>query len=382
MDFGLSEEQGQLRDETIEFARNELSDDVAQRDREQRFAHDLWRKCGERKLQGLCIPENLGGRGFCPQSTAVALEALGYGCSDSGLVFSLSAHLLSCVVPIWKHGSDEQQKRLLPGLCNGSTIAVNAMSEPQAGSDAFAMETTAMPDGDGFRIRGIKTFATNGPIADVALVYALTDRDKGYFGGVTAFLVEKEADGYRAGANMEKVGLRTVPFSELHFDDVYVPPEAVLGRVGGGAQMFAQSMDWERTLLFAGHVGTMQRLLEQAVEHARTRKQFGQSIGKFQAVSHRIADMKVRLEAARLLVYSAASKLEQSKSVSLDAAIAKLFVSESLVQTALETLQVFGAYGIRTDTQVERALRDSAGSTIYSGTSEMQRNIISKWLGL
>jgi alkylation response protein AidB-like acyl-CoA dehydrogenase len=210
----------------------------------------------------------------------------------------------------------------------------------------------------------------------------MTDPGKGYFGGVSAFLVDIPSPGLTVGNNREKMGLRTVPFGELQFQDCFVSEQKVVGRVGAGAAIFTQSMDWERGLLAAIHVGTMQRLMEQAIAHAKTRKQFGQAVGKFQAVSHRIADMKVRLEAARLLVYQTASRLETTRTVSLDAAITKLYVSESLVETALDTIRTLGGLGILTDHQVERALRDSIASTIYSGTSDMQRNVIARWIGL
>jgi alkylation response protein AidB-like acyl-CoA dehydrogenase len=381
MDLDLNQEQRLLRDNIKRFAERELNADIQARDRAHEFSRAAWDKCGELRLQGLPVPQPMGGAGLDPLSCAVALEALGYGCRDGGLVFSICAHLLACVVPIWKHGSKDQHQRYLPGLCDGSLIAVNAMTEPDTGSDAFAMSTRALRDGDGFRIHGTKMFCSNGPVADLAVVYALTDADKGFHGGVTAFVVEKAA-GFSAGRSFEKLGLRTAPLSELAFDGVYVPGEAVLGEVGGAAPIFAQSMDWERALLGATHVGAMQRMLEQALEYARTRKQYGQPIGKFQAVSHRIADMKVRLEAARALVYQAAWKLDRARDVSLHASAAKLFVSESLQRSALDLVQILGGYGFIAENDAERGLRDAIGSTIYSGTSEIQRNIIARWLGL
>jgi alkylation response protein AidB-like acyl-CoA dehydrogenase len=382
MDFSLTPDQESLRREIVRFGKKELSPGAEERDRRHEFPGELWLKCGEMGLQGLPVPVEYGGLGLDALSTAIALEALGYGCQDSGLVFSISAHLLACVVPVWKHGSEEQKRRYLPGLSNGTLIAVNAMSEPGAGSDAFGMKTRAVPDGDGFRITGTKTFSSNGPVADVALVFALTDPVKGYHGGVTAFLVDRGTPGFTAGQTFEKMGLRTSPIGEMVFENVYVGPEQVLGGVGGGASHFVEAMDWERICLFAGNVGTMERLLESAIQYARTRRQFGQPIGKFQAISHRIVDMKVQLEAARLLTYKAAWRLGREKYVSMDASITKLFVSESLVQAALSTVQVFGGYGFMTEYHVERALRDAIGSTLYSGTSEMQRNIIARWLGL
>jgi alkylation response protein AidB-like acyl-CoA dehydrogenase len=382
MEFVLSEEQRILSDSILRFAQKELNDGIAERDRQHEFAREAWRKCGEMRLQGLPVPTDLGGAGLDPLSCAIALEALGAGCRDGGLVFSVCAHLLACVVPIWKHGTPEQHERYLPRLCEGGLIAVNAMTEPGTGSDAFAMTTRAVPDGDGYRITGTKIFGSNGPIADVAVVYALTDPDKGFHGGVSAFIVEREAHGFRNGQRFEKLGLRTSPIGELVFEDVYVPGSALLGRKGAGATMFSQSMDWERALLGATHLGTMRHLLGQAVEYARTRKQYGQAIGKFQAVAHRIADMKVRLEAARWLVYRAASRLDVARDAGLDASIAKLFVSEALQRSALDTVQVLGGYGFTVEYDAERILRDAIGSTIYSGTSEIQRNIISRWLGL
>src|SRR5262249_55226158 len=289
---------------------------------------------------------------------------------------------LSCVVPLWRHGNEEQKRRYLPSLCNGTSIGVHAMTEPGSGSDAFALRTRAEPDNDGFRLNGTKTFISNGPVADLVIVFAVTDPKKRYFGGITAFLVQKGTRGFRASQKFEKMGLRTSPIGELVFEDVYVPTSAVLGGLGAGSTFFTSTMDWERICLFASHVGTMERLIETSVAYARTRVQFGQAIGKFEAISHRIADMKVQLEAARLLTYRAAWRLGRAKSASLDAAIAKLFVSESLVKTALDTIQIHGGYGYMVDYEVERALRDAVGSTIYSGTSEMQRNIIARWLGL
>jgi len=207
-------------------------------------------------------------------------------------------------------------------------------------------------------------------------------RRRATHGGVTAFLVERGTQGFLVTQRFEKMGLRTSPLGERVFDDVRVPADAVLGGLGGGASIFTHAMDWERICLFASYVGTMDRLLEKSIGHARTRIQFGQAIGKFQAVAHRIVDMKVALEAVRLLTYRAASRLGRTRTASMDAAMAKLFVSESLVKTALDAVQIHGGYGYMTEYEIERALRDATGDTIYSGTSEMQRNIIARWLGL
>ncbi len=382
MDFAYTDEQENLRKEIVKFARQKLNAGIEQRDADHTFSRENWAAAGEMGLPGLPVPVEYGGLGLDPLTTAIALEAFGYGCEDSGLVFSVCAHLLACVVPIWKHGTDEQKRRWLPRLANGELIAVNCMSEPGSGSDAFSMTTRAVADGDGFRLTGTKTFASNGPVADLALVFAMTDPEKGFSGGCTAFVVEKGAPGFRVGQTFHKMGLRTSPIGEMVFDDVYVGPENIIGGVGAGSGHFMAAMDWERICLFASHVGTLQRIMEHAIKYARTRKQFGQSIGKFQAVSHRIVDMKVSLEAARWLTYRSAWLLGNKKHVSMEASITKVFVSESLMKAALGNVQVLGGYGFMSEYPAERALRDAVGSTLYSGTNEIQRNIIASWLGL
>jgi alkylation response protein AidB-like acyl-CoA dehydrogenase len=382
MDFSLTDEQKALREAIIAFAKAELSPGAGQRDEAHAFSHELWRKCGEMGLQGLPAPAEYGGAGADPLTTVIALEALGYGCEDGGLVFAICAHMLACVVPIWKHGSEDLKRRYLPDLCSGRRIAVNAMTEPESGSDAFNMKTRAVADGDHFVINGVKTFGSNGPVADVAVVYARTDPAKGFMGGVTAFVVEKDAPGFKRGQTFKKMALRTCPIGELVFEDVRVPRSAVIGEVGAGGPIFNQSMEWERACLVGAHLGKMERLIEQSIEYARTRKSFGQPISAYQAVSHRIVDMKVRLEAARLLTYRTATRLDVSKAVGFDAAMTKLFVSEALFETATDAVRTLGGYGVMADFPAERALRDSVAGTLYSGTNDMQRNIIARWLGL
>jgi alkylation response protein AidB-like acyl-CoA dehydrogenase len=382
MDFAYTPEQELFRKEVTAFARATLNAGMIERDRGQAFSREHWRACGQMGLLGLPAPERYGGGGLDPLSCAIALEALGYGCTDHGLVFSVCAHLMTSVVALSKFGTDDQRRRYLPGLCDGTLIGVHAMTEADAGSDPFAMRTRAVPDGDTWRITGAKTFVSNGPEADVIVVFAVTDPETRYHGGVTAFILDRATPGVSAGRKIEKMGLRTSPFGELVFDEVQVSAEAVIGGVGGGAGVFTHAMDWERICLFASHVGQMERLTEQAVDYARTRASGGKTIGKYQAVSHRIADMKVRVEAARWLTYHAASQIGKTRAVSLDAAVTKLFVSEALVETARDAVQIFGGYGYTTEYQIERALRDAVSATIYSGTSEVQRSIIAAWLGL
>lgn len=382
LDFELSEDEKALRREIIAFARVHLNPGAADRDREQRFDRDLWLKCGELRLQGLVVPAEYGGRGLTPLSTTLAIEALGYGCTDGGLAFALCAHLLACAVPIVRYGTDEQKRRWLPGMSDGSLIAANAMSEPASGSDAFALASHAVADDGGFRLSGHKTFVSNGPVADVFITYAATQPGKGFHGGVTSFVVPASHDGVRTGRAVEKAALRSCMMSDVHFDSVRLGHDAVLGKVDGGAAIFAESMEWERACLVALHVGAMQRILEETAAHAKSRTASGQPIGKFQAVAHRIAEMKVRLEAARLLVYRAATTLGRTRESSMHASIAKLYASEALLASATDAVRSLGGSGILVDSGAERALRDAMAATIYSGTSDIQRNIIARWVGL
>ncbi len=382
MDFAPSTQQEKLRREIIQQAREHLNQDIRQRDKDGTFDRSLWHRCGELNLAGLAVPVEFGGRGLDALTTAMALDALGYGCEDGGLIFALSAHNLACLVPIWKHGSDEQQRALLPRLSSGEWIAAVAMTEQASGSDVFSIVTTALEAGESYCLNGSKTLITNAPVADVAIVFAVTDPSKGFHGGITAFLVELNSPGVVRGTRIDASSVRTCDVGDLTFQDVVVPKRCVLGSVGGGASVFNTAMDWERSCLFAAHVGTMERVLEYALRHARTRRQGGQSIGKFQAVAHRIVDMKVNLEAARLLVYRAAWRLDHCRTASLDTAMAKLFASESLFEAALGAVRTYGGSGLMVENDLERALRDSVACLLYSGTSDIQRNIIARWLGL
>jgi alkylation response protein AidB-like acyl-CoA dehydrogenase len=382
LNFNLSPDEKSLREEIIAFARAHLNEGAIDRDRDQRFPADLWKQCGELGLQGLLTPSEHGGRGLTPLQAALAVEALGYGCRDGGLSFAICAHLFACVVPIVRHGTDDQKRRWLPGLSDGSLIAANAMSEPSTGSDAFALSTSAAADDGGFRLDGHKTFASNAPVADLIITYAATDAEKGFHGGITCLLVPANTPGVKVGKPVEKMALRTCPMGDVMYDAARLPNEAVLGKVGGGSVIFAESMEWERVCLTALHIGAMERILEDTIAHARARSASGKSVGKFQAVAHRIADMKVRLEAARLLVYRAATTLGATRESGLAASVAKLFASESLLSSAGDAVRNLGGSGVLVEKEAERALRDAVAATIYSGTSDIQRNIIARWLGL
>lgn len=381
MDFHWSAEQSAFRDAVVAFARRELADDQRTRDKQATFDRARWSACGAFGIQGLPFPEAYGGGGQDILTTVLAMEALGYGSRDNGLLFALAAQMWSVQMPIFRHGTDAQRARWLPALCSGALIGAHAMSEPGSGSDAFALQTTATRDGDHYVLRGAKTWVSEAPVADLFLVFATLDRSKGAL-GITGFLVEAGTPGLHVGQPIDKMGLRTSPMAELVLDEVRVPVENRLGREGRAVPIFNDSMEWERGLILASTIGSLERLLEESVAYCRQRRQYGQSIGAFQAIAHRLADIKVRLEAGRLLLYKAAWAKEHAQDAAMAAAIAKLYVSESLVTSCLHALQVRGGYGFTAEYEVERELRDAVGSTLYSGTSEIQRNLIARGLGL
>ncbi|MBX7167426.1 MAG: acyl-CoA dehydrogenase family protein [Pirellulales bacterium] len=381
MEFGWTSEQKTLFDSIERFARKSLGQELIERDRAAEFDLAGWRECGKFGIQGLPVPEDYGGLGLDAVTTVGALERLGYACADNGLVFSLNAHLWTAAMPLVAFGTEEQKQRYLPGLCSGELIGGNAMSEPDTGSDSYALRTSATRQGDRYVLNGSKIWVTNGPVADLLVVFATVDRAQGAR-GITAFLVDKHTPGMTVGRKLDKMGLRTSPMAELFFENCEVPEQNRLGREGAGTSLFTHSMSWERGCILASAVGSMQRLLETCVQHARQRKQFGQSIGKFQSVANKVVDMKLRLETARQLLYHGAWLRSLGKSALMEASMAKLYLSESWVQTCLDALQLHGAAGYMTEFQIERELRDALASRIYSGTNEIQRTLIASLLGL
>jgi alkylation response protein AidB-like acyl-CoA dehydrogenase len=382
VDLSWSDEQMRLRDAVLSFAERELADDVAARDGSETFPHDLWGRCAKFGILGLPVPEEHGGQGADVMTTLLALETLGYGCRDNGLIFSINAHMWSSAMPILRFGTAEQKAAYLPGLCDGSLIGVQGMTEPDTGSDAFALATRAEDDGDGFVLNGSKTFITNAPVADIFVVFAATNPALGAL-GLSAFLVDRATPGLTVGRPLHKMGLRTSPMSELFFDDCRLDRSRLLGRTGNGIAIFNHSIDWERACILAAAVGTMQRQVDDSVRYAKERRQFGRPIGDFQAVSNRIADMQVRVDASRMLLYRAGwAKQQGVRAPARESATAKLFISEAWVQTSLDAMYLRGGSGYLVESEVERDVRDALASRIYSGTSDIQRNIISKGLGL
>jgi alkylation response protein AidB-like acyl-CoA dehydrogenase len=284
-------------------------------------------------------------------------------------------------VPIQRFGKEALKQRYLSAICNGTMIGAHAITEPSSGSDALGMKTTAVADGDFYVLDGSKTFITNGPIADLFIVYARTDPKPGAW-SVSAFVVERNTPGFSVGPPMEKMGLRTSPLCELFFDNCRIPAGNMIGKPGLGFSILDYVMKWEILCSFIINVGEMQHRFERCVEYARTRRQFNTPIGSFQSIANKIVDMKIRVETARSWLYQTGARFQAGANVTTDIAIAKLLASESNVASALDAIQIFGGNGYMTEYGLEKELRNAVAGTIYSGTSEVQRDRIAKMLGL
>jgi alkylation response protein AidB-like acyl-CoA dehydrogenase len=332
-------------------------------------------------LTGLSVPDRYGGGGHGFAATAQAAEAFGRYHPDMGLVFAVLAHLFACAMPITEYGDPALRERVLPRLSSGTWIGANAITEESAGSDVSALTTRAVRDGDEYVITGAKSFVSNGPVADVFVVYASSRPEFGHL-GVSAFVIERGTPGLTVGEPFGKAGLARCPAGTLGLDGCRVPVAARLGADGQGAAIFQAAMRWERTCLFAAYLGQSERLLDRCVEHARERRQFGRPIAANQAVSHRIGRMRLRLDAARLLLERACARLDQGERAVLDVAMAKLAVSENAVMTALDAQHIFGGAGVREACGIAKEVRDALPCTTFSGTSEMQLEQIAQELGL
>lgn len=365
----------------MNFARSRLSPGAREREAAGRFDRALWNEAAAFGLAGLPIPERFGGSGLDALETMRVVEALGKGCEDGGLVFSLCAHMFASAVPIWRSRSSAHHERYLRDIASGKLLCANGTTEPEAGSDVYAMRSTATRAGDEYVLSGTKCFITNAPVADLFLLYLSTDRERGFL-GISAFLVPRDTPGLSVSEEHEKTGLRTSPWGTIYLEDCRVPLSARVGPEGAGAALFAESMIWERACLFAYYVGAMDRVLARCIEHAQSRVQFKQAIGGFQSVSNRIVDMKLRLETSRLLLYRAGELHRAGKRCDEAAAMAKLWISEAAVQNGLDAVQIFGGIGMTQDSGIDALLRDAIPSRVFSGSSELQRNIIARTLGL
>ena len=380
MDFELSQEQKAFFKEVKDFAEKEIAPFTEEYDRSSEFFWDGWKKMGDMGLLGLPFPEEYGGSDAGALDTAIAMDAFAAGGGDAGVSLSWGAHTIIGAVPIWVMGSEELKQRYLPGICTGEKISCFGLTEPDAGSDAASVKTTAVRDGDGYVINGSKMFITNGPICDLCIVVAVTDKEKGA-AGISTFIVDRETPGFEVSRELDKMGNRTSPTAELAFNECRVPAANLLGDEGDGFYGVGKAtLEWERAIMVAPAVGAMDANINRCIEYAKERKQFGRPIGKFQAVAFKIAEMKCLLDAARLLVYRVAWMKDQGIPAMMEACVCKLYVTESAFKVANEAVQIFGGYGYIREYPVERTLRDAKLGTIGAGTSEIQKMIISRLL--
>ncbi|MEM6470811.1 MAG: acyl-CoA dehydrogenase family protein [Planctomycetota bacterium] len=382
MDFSLTEQQQTRKQEIIAFAQNELNDNLDEREQSGTFSRADWKKCAQFGVHGLPIPEHYGGSGEDILTSIILLEGLGYGCRDNGLPFAINSQIWSVQTVLLKAGSEAQKRKYLPPLCSGESIGAFGITEDESGSDAYGMQATATKTSGGYLLNGTKCYITSAPVADFAIIFAATDRDRGFW-GISAFIVDRETPGYEAGEVRKKMGMQTTPMGNIQLTDCFVPEENLIGNEGSGGSLFTSTMEAERGYIFASQLGAMERQLHDAVHHVNERRyRDGRPIGSFQSVSNRVADMKVRLEAARHLLYKVAWLDDMKKPLLIDAAIAKLFLSECFVDSSFDLIRTFGAKGYVSEYGVERDLRDGIGGLIYSGTSDIQRNVIANLLGV
>ena len=342
---------------------------------------EKWQILAQSGIIGIAIPTNQGGIGSGAFDLLVALESLSKASKDNGLNFALSAHILACVVPIAKYASSNQLEEIVPDLISGKKICANAMTESESGSSVYQLQTKAIElNPSQFQIKGSKTFITNGSIADYCLLYAETTPDKGFFGGLSAFILNKSQ--FNSIRNFDKMGLENATLSEIHIPDSIVDSSSLLGKKGAGAYIFNESMEWERTCIAGLHIGLMERVMKQLIQFVKNRKSNGLSISKYQAISHRIADMQVMIDTSKTLAYSTARMIDKKLNVSKESSTTKLYVSNCVKNFMLEAQNIFGAYGYIKEYGIEQDLRDSLAASIYSGTNDIQKNIIVSNLGL
>ncbi|MBT8386158.1 MAG: acyl-CoA dehydrogenase family protein [Ignavibacteria bacterium] len=377
----LTEEQEAFKQSIIKFARNELNKNIVENDDNAYFDQKKWKKCADMGLLSLTVPEEFGGTGADPLTVFTALQALSYACKDNGLVHAIITQTC-CLVLLSLFGNIEQKKKYYVKMGSGDLIAAQAITEPDAGSDISSMSTKSKKKGDEYILNGRKTFTTNGPIADVIFVFAVTNPDRPIFGGVSCLIAEKNMVGFHREKPVDKMGLKTLQNGDLIFEDCHIPFSNLIGKEGQGMIIFNEVIEWERALMATAHLGSLEKILELCINYANIRTQFGQPIGKFQSISNKMVDMKINLELGKMIVSKIGWLKSQKKRASVESSIAKLFVSESLKKAAMEAIQIHGAYGYMKEFEIERELRDSIAATIYSGTSEVQKNIISKLIGL
>ncbi len=377
LNFGLDETVNMLREQVQAFCRSELSPRAAQIDKDNLFPAELWRRFGDLGLLGITVSEEFGGAGLGYLAHVAAMEEISRASASVGL--SYGAHSNLCVNQINRNGSQEQKARYLPGLISGEHIGALAMSEPNAGSDVVSMKLRAEKRGENYVLNGTKMWITNGPDAHVYVIYAKTEPEKGPH-GITAFIVERDWVGFARGPKLDKLGMRGSNTCELIFDDVEVPAENVLGSVNAGVKVLMSGLDFERVVLSGGPVGIMQACMDEVVPYIHDRKQFGQSIGEFQLIQGKVADMYTQLNASRAYLYAVAQACDRGEATRKDAAGVILYTAERATQMALEAIQILGGNGYINDYPTGRLLRDAKLYEIGAGTSEIRRMLIGREL--
>jgi alkylation response protein AidB-like acyl-CoA dehydrogenase len=380
MDFSWSDDDKDLYNSIVSFCHSAIKDDIIEADREERFPRGIWDAFGDFGLMNMILPEKYSGLGLSPLSCARLLEGAGYGCKDNGIFLAIGAHIWAVEIPLLRFGNEDQKQKWLPLLGSGKMIGAHAITEPNNGSDVMNLHTTAEKYEDCYILNGRKTFITNAPVADLFLVFATINKKLG-FTGTTGFLIEKDTPGMHIESKMSKMGLRTTHMSEIVFENCRIPKENILGKEKQGHKIFSTAMMWERTMILVPFLGAIQREIENSSRYAQSRRQFNKPIASFQEVRNKIVEMQFHLESARLLLYKAAWLLENGDA-SMASSLAKLAISEASVFTFQNALQIFGGYGYMTESEIERYLRDSIGAKLYSGTTEIQKEIIAHCLGL
>jgi len=375
--FDLTSEQELIRKTARDFAEKEIVPNAAEWDRESRYPKEVVAKLADLGFMGMFVPEQWGGAGLDHVSYALAIEEISRGDASVGVIMSVNNSLTSW--PILTYGSDEQKERWLKPMAQGKTLGAFCLSEPQAGTDAAAQTTLATPDGDGWVINGVKNFITNGPSADTLVVIAMTDPSQGHH-GISAFVVDADTPGVKVAHVEHKMGIRASETAQMTFDDVKVGKDSLLGKVGEGFRIAMSTLDGGRIGIAAQALGIGQAALDHAVSYAKEREQFGRPLAKFQAIQFKLADMKMRLEAARLLTLRAAYVKDQGRRHSSESAMAKLMASTTAVHCAEEAVQIFGGNGFSEDYPVEKLMRDAKICDIYEGTNEVQRMVIAAGL--